>query len=213
MKRLYVSETFLSLQGEGLFVGLPCFFIRLCGCNLRCSYCDTPYAWAEGEELSVQELVKRWRTSGVQLVQLTGGEPLLQPPVYDLMEELASHGARVLLETNGSLPLSNIPGYISKSVDWKTPGSGSGASWNPENLRYLTKKDAIKFVITNREDFEFAKEKTLGHGIYIYTHVFFSPAWGLMDMKELSQLIIEERLPVRLGFQLHKILWGDVRGK
>ncbi len=213
MMVLEVSETFLSLQGEGIFVGQPCFFIRLSGCNLRCSYCDTAYAWEKGEELSRQELVARWKASRVRLVQLTGGEPLLQRPVYDLMAELANLGAKVLLETNGSLSLSDVPKYVSKSVDWKTPGSGSNASWVPENLRYLSRNDAIKFVITNREDFEFARSKTLRHGLQNFTNVYFSPAWGMMDIGELAQWIIEDRLPVRLGFQLHKIIWGNVRGK
>ncbi len=213
MMVLEVSETFLSLQGEGIFVGQPCFFIRLSGCNLHCSYCDTAYAWEKGDELSLKELVARWKATRVHLVQLTGGEPLLQRPVYDLMAELANLGAKVLLETNGSLSLSNVPQYVSKSVDWKTPGSGSAASWVPENLRYLSRNDAIKFVITNREDFEFARSKTLRHGLLNFTNVYFSPAWGMMDMEELARWIIEDRLPVRLGFQLHKIIWGNVRGK
>jgi 7-carboxy-7-deazaguanine synthase len=148
--RLSVSETFLSLQGEGAWAGWPCFFIRLSGCNLRCTYCDTRYAYAEGEKRDIPGLIEEWRKSRVGLVQVTGGEPLLQAETLTLLEALLNEGAWVLLETNGSLALGDVPRDVIKIVDRKTPGSGMGDFFLEENLCWLNQGDQLKFVITDQ---------------------------------------------------------------
>lgn len=209
---LKVAETFVSLQGEGLMAGLPCFFIRLAGCNLRCAYCDTAYAQEGGRDVESGELVGEWMRSGVRLVQVTGGEPLLQSGCLALMSALVRRGARVVLETNGSYPVAAVPREVVKVVDVKTPGSGHVDAWYPANLRWINAGDQLKFVITSPEDYQWAKDYVLGAGLSHFTNVLFSPAWGLMDPAELASLILGDRLPVRLQVQLHKVLWGDKKG-
>ncbi|MGC9022059.1 MAG: radical SAM protein, partial [Dissulfurimicrobium sp.] len=183
---LLVAETFLSLQGEGVFAGRPCFFIRLSGCNLRCNYCDTTYAYSGGEERELASLLAEWQASGVGLVEVTGGEPLLQKETVPLMETLLSSGATVLLETNGSLPLVRVPRGVIKIVDRKTPGSGMKEAWHEENTRYIDMKDQIKFVITGRDDYEWAVALVRNSSLFLYTQVLFSPAWRLLDPAELA---------------------------
>jgi 7-carboxy-7-deazaguanine synthase len=209
---LSVSETFVSLQGEGVWTGWPCFFIRLSGCNLRCTYCDTRYAYNGGEKRDIQDLIDEWRQSRIALVQVTGGEPLLQPETLALLEALLNKGAKVLLETNGSLALRNVPRGIIKIVDRKTPGSGMEESFLEENLRWLNKGDQLKFVITDREDYEWARQEVLRLCLSSYTEVLFSPSWGGPAPFQLAEWIIADRLSVRFQIQLHKILWGEKRG-
>lgn len=210
---LLVAETFLSLQGEGAWAGWPCFFIRLSGCNLRCSYCDTRYAYSGGAESETVSLLSEWRSSGVRLVELTGGEPLLQKDAVGLMDALLSSGATVLLETNGSLSLAQVPRGVVKVVDRKTPGSGMKDAWHEENIRYLGMKDQIKFVITGRDDYEWAADWIKNTSLFVYTRALFSPAWGIMDPLELASWVLHDRLDVQFQIQLHKILWGEKRGK
>ncbi len=212
MRHLKVAETFVSIQGEGLMAGLPCFFIRLAGCNLRCTYCDTTYAYDGGEEKGIGELVAEWKRSGLGLVQVTGGEPLLQEASTPLMSSLIEAGAHVLLETNGSLPLSAVPPGVVKVVDIKTPGSGQMDSWHSENLRWIRGEDQVKFVITSQEDYLWAREYIKSTGLIHFTNVILSPAWGRMDPAVLASLILEDRFPVRLQVQLHKVIWGDKKG-
>lgn len=209
---LFVTETFSSLQGEGAHQGMPCFFIRLSGCNLRCSYCDSDYAWKEGESCTAMELVAMWQKSGIELVQVTGGEPLLQPESLELMQNLLQKGATVLLETNGSLSLADVPKQVIKIVDRKTPGSNMEQGWMEENLRFLTKKDQVKFVITDRTDYCWARQWIAQKCLASFTQVLFSPAWGSIEPVELASWVVEDRLPVRFQLQLHKILWGERRG-
>jgi 7-carboxy-7-deazaguanine synthase len=209
---LSVSETFVSLQGEGVWTGWPCFFIRLSGCNLRCTYCDTRYAYNGGEKRDIQDLIDEWRQSRIALVQVTGGEPLLQPETLALLEALLNKGAKVLLETNGSLALRNVPRGIIKIVDRKTPGSGMEESFLEENLRWLNKGDQLKFVITDREDYEWARQEVLRLCLSSYTEVLFSPSWGGPAPFHLAEWIIADRLSVRFQIQLHKILWGEKMG-
>ena len=210
---ILVTETFLSVQGEGLYTGLPCFFIRLSGCNLSCTYCDTGYAKAPGRPFDLTALVNEWRDSRVEHVLLTGGEPLLQQGVYGLMEMLMAAGARVLLETNGSIHLGHVPTGVLKCVDWKSPSSGMAASWLDVNLRYVSANDTIKFVISSRDDYEWAREKVRSRSLDRYTNVIISPVWNGLHLDELAEWILMDRLPVRVGFQLHKVIWGNVKGK
>ncbi|MBW2164444.1 MAG: radical SAM protein [Deltaproteobacteria bacterium] len=180
--RLSVSETFVSLQGEGAWAGWPCFFIRLSGCNLRCTYCDTRYAYNEGEKRDIPGLIKEWRQSRIGLVQVTGGEPLLQTETLILLD------------------------------DRKTPGSGMGKFFLKENLQWLNQGDQLKFVITDREDYEWAREEVIRLCLSCYTEVLFSPAGGGLAPFHLAEWIIADRLSVRFQIQLHKILWGEKRG-
>ncbi len=207
-----VCETFTSIQGEGLHTGLPCFFIRLSGCNLNCSYCDTRYAMEGGEDQEIDELVTIWKESDVALVQITGGEPLLQEGVYGLMDRLIESGAQVLLETNGSISLARVPWQVVKVVDVKTPGSGMADSWNQDNLRWLAGYDQVKFVITCREDYDWARHWVERYYLTSFVNVLFSCAWGRLDPRILAAWLLEDRLNVRFQLQLHKILWGEKTG-
>jgi 7-carboxy-7-deazaguanine synthase len=209
---LSISETFVSLQGEGVWAGWPCFFIRLSGCNLRCTYCDTRYAYNKGEKRDIPGLIDEWRQSRIALVQVTGGEPLLQSETLILLDALVNAGAKVLLETNGSLALGNVPREVIKIVDRKTPGSGMEESFLAENLQWLNQGDQLKFVITDRKDYEWAREEVLRLCLSWYTEVLFSPAWGGPAPFHLAEWIIADRLSVRFQIQLHKILWGEKRG-
>ncbi len=210
--RVEVCETFTSLQGEGLHSGLPCFFIRLSGCNLQCSYCDTRYAHEPGTLMGISELAVLWHKSRVSLVQITGGEPLLQDGVYHLMDTLLESGAEVLLETNGSVPLDRVPWQVVKVVDVKTPGSGVAESWNAENLRWLAGYDQVKFVITGREDYLWACDYVERHHLTTFVNVIFSAAWGDVAPELLASWMVEDRLKVRFQLQLHKVLWGEKTG-
>jgi len=198
----------VSLQGEGPGSGCPAFFIRLAGCNLSCRWCDTPAARAPeaGRPRTLSEILREFEATGLREVLLTGGEPLLQEGALSLMEALLSRGARVYLETNGSLPLRRVPREVVKIMDLKTPSSGMSAHMLYENLRYLTRADAVKFIIADEEDYRFAREKTLELGLSFFTEVYFSPVWGEMSPERLARLILEDRLPVRLQIQLHKFL-------
>ncbi len=207
-----ISETFVSLQGEGAWAGWPCFFIRLSGCNLRCSYCDTRYAYTELEKRDIPGLIAEWRQSRIRLVEVTGGEPLLQPATPILLKALVNEGARVLLETNGSLPVSSVPREVIKILDRKTPGSGMEKFWLEDNLCWLNQGDQLKFVITDREDYRWAREEVLRLCLWHYTEVLFSPAWNSLAPSDLASWIVADRLPVRFQVQLHKVLWGDKRG-
>ncbi len=209
---LFVCETFSSIQGEGLYAGMPFYFIRLSGCNLRCIYCDTSYAWERGEEISIDIIVKGWRESGLRYVLITGGEPLLQPSVYLLLESLIRAGARCFLETNGSINLSRIPQEVVMVVDWKTPGSGSRESFFRPNLRFIGKKDQIKFVITSKSDYHWALSQINQASLPLFTNVLLSPCYGRINLRDLASWMIRDRVEARLQPQLHKIIWGERKG-
>jgi 7-carboxy-7-deazaguanine synthase len=215
---LKVAEIFLSLQGESTYAGLPCALVRLSGCNLRCSYCDTPYAWEGGQELSVAEAAGRALAYGVPLVEVTGGEPLLQDDVYPLMERLCEAGARVLLETNGSQPLGRVDERVVRILDVKCPGSGFAQCNDWSNMALLRARDEVKFVLTGRADYDFALGVLRHHGLAGRCQVLFSPAWGggagVLDPATLAAWMLDDRLAgVRLQLQLHKLLWGEARGR
>ncbi len=211
-KELQVSETFISIQGESTFAGRPCFFIRLSGCNLRCNYCDTSYAYEEeGKSATVEELVKKAEDSGVRIVEVTGGEPLLQEATTHLITALCDSGFTVLVETNGTKNIDAIDPRAITILDIKTPGSGYSDRMDMANLYRLRTRDEIKFVITNKTDYEWTKEILLRHGLR-GGRVLLSPAKGVLAPEELAEWILQDRLNVRLNLQLHKYIYGDRRG-
>lgn len=213
LSSLRISELFISLQGEGTFVGLPTFFVRLAGCNLKCRWCDTAYAQTGGEPYTIEKIVDEWeRSKKLPWVQITGGEPLLQEGVYPLMKAFLRKGATVLLETNGSLSLAQVPKEVVKIMDLKCPSSGMTDYMKWENLAFLTPKDQVKFVIANREDYEWAKGKVQELYLPYFTQVLFSPVYKVLAPQKLAEWILKDGLRVRFQLQLHKILWGDRPG-
>ncbi len=208
-----LCETFVSLQGEGAYQGLPMFFVRLAGCNLRCRWCDTTYAHGPGQKVPLSEIVRRWQEEGrLPWVEITGGEPLLQEGVYALFEAFLRQGVRVLLETNGSLSLARVPREVIKIMDLKTPSSGMTESIYWPNLAYLGARDQVKFVLANREDYLWACAVLKRYQLPVYTQVLMSPVYGALSPQTLAEWILRDRLPVRFQIQLHKFLWGDRRG-
>lgn len=211
--KLLVTEIFRSIQGESTHTGFPCAFIRLTGCGLRCVWCDTAYAFHGGAEMNLDEAVARVLELGTRLVEVTGGEPLEQEAVYLLMERLLDAGRTVLLETGGHVPLDRVDPRVVKIVDVKAPGSGMQSANLPENLDRLQPHDEVKFVIADRRDFDWSlalvRERNLDQGRV----VTFSPVWETLPAAELAAWIRDSGRPIRLGLQLHKILWGDVPGR
>ncbi|MGB5155981.1 radical SAM protein [Desulfobacterium sp. N47] len=211
---LLINEIFYSIQGESLYSGLPCAFIRLAGCNLRCAYCDTKYAYNEGSEIETDHLVKKISEFGCPLVEITGGEPLIQEETPVLIEKLLDNKFSVLLETNGSLDISYIDKRCIKIIDIKCPTSGESEKNNLANINRLNQKDQIKFVIGNRVDYEFAKDivkqipKT-----FFRENILFSPIYNKLELSELARWMLKDKLTVRFHLQLHKIIWPDtIRG-
>ncbi len=211
---LTVNEIFYSIQGESTFAGKPCVFVRLTGCDLRCSWCDTPYAFSEGQKMSIDAVLQQVDTYGSPLVEVTGGEPLLQEDVYPLMERLLQSGRTVLLETGGQIDVSRVPGAVIKVMDVKCPASGESDKTEWGNIDRLGSRDQVKFVIKDRGDYEFARDTLARHALERRcAAVLFSPVHGVLEPKALSEWILEDRLPVRLQLQIHKHIWGaNVRG-
>ena len=211
---MQVAEIFHSIQGESTYAGLPCTFVRLTGCNLRCTWCDTEYAFYGGEKMTVQEVIEKVRAFGGRLVEVTGGEPLLQKEVYPLMRRLLQEGYRVLLETSGERPIDEVPREVVKIVDVKCPDSGEGDTFAIANLERLAPHDQIKFVIGSRRDYEFARDFTRQHQLpQRVAAVIFSPVHGQLDLRQMAEWIIADGLDVRFGYQLHKLIWGaEARG-
>ena len=206
---LRVNEMFLSVQGESTYAGWPCVFVRLTGCNLRCAYCDTRYAYEEGEDFSLEGVVEQVAHWGCPLVEVTGGEPLLQDETPALIGALLDRGYRVLLETNGSRDISVVDGRCVKIVDFKCPSSGESASNDWANLDRLQAHDELKLVIGNREDYGFGRELLekvqVARGLPNVIH--FSAVQEMLSPRELAAWILEDRLRVRLNVQLHKFIW------
>jgi 7-carboxy-7-deazaguanine synthase len=205
---LKVNEFFFSIQGESSYAGLPCVFIRLTGCNLRCSYCDTAYAYEEGEEHSLDGIIDKAAQYQCRLVEITGGEPLIQNETPALISRLLDREYSVLLETNGTLPIESIDNRCIRIMDIKCPSSGEDKKNDFDNLRKLTDRDEVKFVIGNPEDYGYAK-KTLQriHQHSPISRIHFSPVHGTLSPATLASWILKDGLNVRLGMQLHKILW------
>ena len=210
---LKVCETFYSLMGESTWVGLPAFFIRLSGCNLRCRYCDTAYAYEAGREVAAVELLEAAGNFSSRLVLVTGGEPLLQEEAVPLLTELVEAGFEVCLETNGSRPIDRVDARVHRILDLKCPGSGmAGENYWP-NLKWLTPRDEVKFVISDPDDFLWAVETIKEHGLAGRLPLLISPVFGRVPGHQAAAWILESRLPLRLNLQLHKILWGaEARG-
>lgn len=207
---LLVNEIFYSIQGESIYSGRPCIFVRLTGCNLRCSYCDTRYAYEQGVNMELTEIINRIAAHRCRLVEITGGEPLLQSQTPILIYKLLENGYEVMLETNGSLDISRVDGRCIKIVDIKCPTSGESDKNDMENLKRLGSKDQVKFVIENRMDYEYAKE-TMDSNCpdFPEEQILFSPVSGGIAPSRLAEWILEDNLNVRLHLQLHKIIWPD----
>lgn len=209
--RLVVSELFFSLQGESTYAGLPCSFIRLWGCNLRCTYCDSAYSYqGQGREYRIAELISFIQERPTAIVEVTGGEPLLQENIYPFLAELVAMNRTVLLETNGSVNVAHVPQGVVKIMDMKCPSSGMSSRVDLDNLALLNSQDEIKFVIGNRNDYQWAMEKMQQFRLDQRSKVLFSPVAGMMNPAELARWILEDGLPVRFQLQLHKILWPDL---
>ncbi len=203
-----VSELFASIQGESRFAGMPCTFVRLSGCNLRCTYCDTTYAYSGGFECSEDEIVHRVEQAGLGLVAITGGEPLLQGDVYRLIRRLLDDGRTVLVETNGSRSITEVDRRAVIVLDVKTPGSGMSGEMNFSNLEQVRDRDEVKFVVTDRRDYDWAKEIIEEFRLAGKCHILVSPAFGIVRPEDLARWMIADRLSARLNVQLHKYVFG-----
>jgi len=211
---LKVNEIYCSILGESIYAGIPTTLVRLTGCNLRCSYCDTTYAYENGIEMSVEQILRTVSKYNVVPVLLTGGEPLLQEDVFLLMERLYENGYMVMLETNGSLPLKEVTGDVSIIMDVKCPGSGHEKDTMFDNLDLLTDVDNVKFVLSGRPDYDWALDIIDHYELTENTHVLLSPVSRKLDPKDLGEWMIKDKLFARLSLQLHKIVWGDdVQGR
>ncbi len=211
---LTVNEIFHSIQGESTHAGRPCVFVRLTACDLRCSWCDTPYAFHEGRKLSLDEVIAAVEDYRCSLVELTGGEPLLQKDVYPLMARLLESGKTVLVETGGHVSLANVPLSVHKIMDVKCPGSGEAHRMDWSNLDRLSPTDEVKFVIRDRADYEYARDVASNHELNRKVGaVLFSPVHGVLDPRVLSEWVLSDRLPVRVQLQVHKYIWdAQTRG-
>ena len=219
---MFLIEIYKSVQGESSFAGLPCVFVRLAGCNLRCSWCDSEYTFSGGRKMSLEEVMDEVRKlAAVRLVEITGGEPMLQErEVVPLMQQLLDEDYEVLIETSGERPLAGVPKWVHKIVDVKCPASGEGGSFRRENLEALSQSDELKFVIADRADYEFARDFVRDHQLERRVGtILFSPAFRkdaslersasncLLDPRELVEWILADGLNVRLGLQIHKFIW------
>lgn len=211
--RLKIHEIFYSLQGESTFAGRPCVLVRLTGCQMRCVWCDTEYAFYEGNWKSIDEIVAEVAAFGCPLVEVTGGEPLLQPAVHPLMTALCDAGHEVLLETGGGLDIGGVDRRVRRIVDVKCPGSGEAANNRWRNLEDLRPTDELKFVLADRADYDWARHEIAERGLGGRCPIHFSPVWESLPPADLAAWILADRLPVRLTLQQHKLLWGkDTRG-
>jgi 7-carboxy-7-deazaguanine synthase len=211
---LTINEIFHSIQGESTHTGRPCVFVRLTACDLRCSWCDTPYAFNEGRKMSVDEVVDGVTAFDCPVVEITGGEPLLQADVYPLMQRLLERGHTVLLETGGHRSIADVPPQVVRIVDVKCPASGESEKNHWPNLDLITASDEVKFVIQDRVDYEFARATVDRYQLVgRCAAVLFSPVHGVLEPATLAAWILEDRVPVRLQLQAHKYIWGaDARG-
>ena len=204
-----ICEIFTSIQGESSFAGFPCTFIRLSGCNLKCVYCDTGYCDEAKQEMSEDDIIAQVSIIGVRLVEVTGGEPLLQDAAFHLIERLINEGHKVLIETNGSQSIKDIDPRATIIMDIKTPASGMADAMDFTNLEYIKKTDEIKFVVLDRKDFLWAKTFIEDNDLTGKCNVLISPAFGFLDPESLSNWIIEERMDVRLNLQMHKFIFKE----
>jgi 7-carboxy-7-deazaguanine synthase len=208
-----ITEIYASIQGETQYAGIPCTLVRTTGCDRRCSYCDTTYAFSGGRQMSVDEIMLEVRRLGLTTVTLTGGEPMLQTEIAVLAERLVREGFRVTLETSGAHPVAHLAPAVIRIVDIKTPGSGEVEHNFWDVLHGLRPQDAIKFVVCDEVDYLWSAEVVRSRGLWGRAELLFSPAAGKLDPRDLAAWILRDRLPVRLNLQLHKYIWGaDTRG-
>ncbi|MEW6066882.1 MAG: radical SAM protein [Nitrospirota bacterium] len=203
-----ICEIFTSIQGESSYAGLPCTFIRLTGCNLRCSYCDTKYAYTNGKNLSEEEIINEIKHAGISLVEITGGEPLLQKEVFHLIKKLLDDDYKILIETNGSLSIRDIDKRAIIILDIKTPGSGMNEKMDFSNLERIKPKDEIKFVITNEADYKWARDLINKYKLTDKCHLLLSPAYGVLLPENLAKWMIKDKIKARLNLQIHKYIFG-----
>lgn len=212
-ERLRLIEVYASVQGESTFVGLPCVFVRLAGCNLRCTWCDSTFTFTGGVHRPVDEVVEEACAYGIDLVEVTGGEPLVHRQAIPLMERLLARGKTVLLETSGSRDIAAVPEAVHVILDLKPPDSGEVRANRWENLPLLRPHHEVKFVIASRGDYEWSRAVVREHRLDTRCHVLFSPVFGAVEPKALVEWILADRLPVRFQLQLHKQVWPpDERG-
>jgi 7-carboxy-7-deazaguanine synthase len=211
--RLRINEIFHSLQGEADAVGYPTVFVRLTGCPLRCTYCDTEYAFHTGDWREFDSIIDEVRSYGARHVCVTGGEPLAQPNCLGLLQRLCDAGFEVSLETSGALDVAQVDARVSRVIDVKTPDSNESARNRIENFSLLTVRDQLKFVIGSRADYDWSKDFIAAHGLAERSRILFSPSYHQLSATTLAEWILADRLPVRFQLQLHKVLWGDVPGK
>lgn len=212
MNTLRVNEIFYSLQGESSTIGLPTVFVRLTGCPLRCQYCDTEYAFTEGSDHTIDDIMQRIAEHDPEYICVTGGEPLAQENSHLLLSQLCDQGYQVSLETSGALDVGKVDSRVSKIMDIKTPDSGESARNLWSNLDHITDHDELKFVICSRDDYEWSKDIAMSYQLF-EKRTLFSPSFGEIDAQELADWIIEDHLPVRFQVQLHKYLWDDEPGR
>jgi len=208
---LKVNEIFFSIQGESTYAGLPCVFIRLTYCNLRCTYCDTEYAFYEGRDMTIDEILTEIKNYDCKLIEITGGEPLFQKESFDLMKRLCDEGYRVLLETSGSLSIENVDKRVTIIMDLKTPSSKMMKKNLYSNIKFLKPDDEIKFVIGTREDYEWAKKIIEEYDLKNKCKILMGCVFGELPNVELASWILEDKLPVRFQMQLHKYIWEPER--
>lgn len=211
---LTINEIFHSIQGESTYAGRPCVFVRLTACDLRCRWCDTPYAFHEGRKMSVDDVLADVEGRGCQTVEVTGGEPLLQPDVYPLLQRLLDSGKTVLIETGGHRSIKDVPAGVIRIVDVKCPGSGEAEKNDWSNFAHFRKTDEVKFVIADRRDYEYARDVVEREKLAARVNaVLFSPVHGELAPKQLSEWVIADRLDVRVQLQVHKYIWSpETRG-
>ncbi len=210
---LKINEIFYSIQGESSASGLPTTFVRLTGCNLRCTYCDTEYAFYEGEDFSIEKAFRKVEEHGCKLVEVTGGEPLMQKDVFPFMTQLCDKGFDVMLETSGSLPIEKVDKRVKIIMDLKTPSSGMMNKNLYENIEYLKPNDEVKFVIGTQEDYNWSKEQIEKFGLTEKANVLFSPVFNSIEPKQIVEWILNDKLNVRFQLQMHKYIWEpETRG-
>ena len=207
--KLKINEIYYSIQGESSYTGLPCIFIRLTYCNLRCTYCDSEYTFHDGNNMSINDILETIKQYSCKLVEVTGGEPLVQKECITLLKKLVDLDYEVLLETSGSLTIKDVPKQVINIIDFKCPSSGMKKKNHWDNINYLKPNDEVKFIIEDREDYEWAKMKIRQYNLNKKSKILMSPSYNKIEEKEIAEWILRDNLNVKFQIQLHKIIWKD----